>query len=159
LISAPIELRLAVQDLYDDYVEAVNDGPLDAWPELFTDPCFYRVVSRENWERGLPLSTMSCETRGMLRDRVAAIRETQVYAPRFMRNLVSSITICKIENGEIQARAHWILAQSMLGELSQVHLTGKYLDTLVQVDGKWKFREKICVFDSNIVPNSVIYPV
>ena len=61
----------------------------------------------------------------MLQDRVAAIRETQVYAPRLMRSVVSSITICSIDGDVIRTRANWILVQSILGELSQVHLAGK----------------------------------
>jgi hypothetical protein len=34
-----------------------------------------------------------------------------------------------------------------------------YHDKLVVEDGKLKFREKVCVFDSLLVPNSLIYPL
>ena len=62
--------------LYADYASAVDSGDWDRWPEFFVDVCSYRLVPRENHERGFPLATLSFESKGMLRDRVYGIRET-----------------------------------------------------------------------------------
>jgi salicylate 5-hydroxylase small subunit len=38
-------------------------------------------VPRENYDRSLPLATLSFESKGMLRDRVYAITETLFHEP------------------------------------------------------------------------------
>ena len=43
---------------------------LETWPHFFTEDAHYRVCTRENFELGLPLCVMSCNGRGMLRDRI-----------------------------------------------------------------------------------------
>ena len=70
------------------YAAAVDSADWAAWCELFTDDCVYRVVPRENHERGLPLATMSFESKGMLKDRAYAIRETLFHDPYYQRHVV-----------------------------------------------------------------------
>src|SRR5206468_11638219 len=72
------ELRLALEDLYAEYSACLNEERFEDWPEFFTDPCLYKIVPRENFERGLPLATWLCESKGYLADRVTAIRKTAV---------------------------------------------------------------------------------
>ena len=36
---------------------------------------------------------------------------------------------------------------------------GRYLDRIVVEDGRLKFAEKLCVFDTSVVPTSLIYPI
>ena len=154
----PTDLHPTVQALYDDYAKAINEGPLGSWPDLFTDECWYRIVSCENWERGLSSSTQSCEGRDMLEDWVATLRRQRAAAPR-VTSVVSSIVICNIDNDAVRTCANWAIRLSMPGGSSQILLEGKYLDTLAQADGRWKFLEKICVFDSDIIPNYIVYPI
>jgi len=158
-MPAMADLQPAVQDLYDEYAKVINDGPLKSWPDLFTESCLYRVVSCENWERGLTSSAMSREGLDLLKKWIADIRKTQARTPRYLRSVVSSITICNIDNDTVRTCVNWAIRPSMLFGLGQALLEGKYLDTLVRVDGQWKFQEKICVFDSDIIPNSIVYPI
>ena len=67
--------------MYCAYDDALNDGALEAWPALFTFDCVYKVLPRENFERGLPVAVVWCESRAMLTDRVVALRETALYHP------------------------------------------------------------------------------
>jgi salicylate 5-hydroxylase small subunit len=43
-------------------------------------------------------------------------------------------------------------------EPTRVFNAGHYRDKLVIEDDRLEFREKVCVFDSLLVPNSLIYP-
>src|SRR5512135_2284807 len=52
------ELRFEIDDLYAEYVECLDDGHLERWPELFTDDCLYKIIPRDNFQRGLPLALM-----------------------------------------------------------------------------------------------------
>ena len=81
-LDAPLELRPRLGDLYCAYGDALDDGEYERWPEFFTEDCLYKVMPRENFERDLPIALIYCESRGMLVDRVIALRETALYAPR-----------------------------------------------------------------------------
>ena len=155
---APIELRLAVEDLYADYAEIIDDGKLERWPDLFADPCLYRIVSKENHDRGLPLSLMHCEGQGMLKDRAFASKELNVYAPRSWRHSITQIRI-KGTGNEFPVHANFVVFETVVGNPTQILCAGRYLDTLVRVGGDLKFREKICVYDTTIIPGSVVFPL
>src|SRR5512143_4130136 len=87
------DLRFEIDDLYAEYVECLDDGEPERWPEFFTDECVYKIIPRENFERGLPLALMLCESKGMCQDRVEALRHASVYAPRALRHIVTNIRI------------------------------------------------------------------
>ncbi len=153
------DLRLEVHDLLDAYVACLDDFELEAWPEFFTDDCFYQNIPRDNWDRDLPLATMRCESKGMLKDRVMALRETQLFVPRYMRHLVSAVRVTSVEDGVIGAQANYCVFQTLVDEETKVFQTGRYVDRIVREDGRLKFKEKSCVFDSITVPTSLVYPI
>jgi 3-phenylpropionate/cinnamic acid dioxygenase small subunit len=153
------DLRHEVEELYFDYVECLDEGELERWPEFFTEDCVYKIVPRDNWERGLPLALLLCESRGMLRDRVEALRRTSVYAPRALRHLLSNVRIKAIEGDEIRVQANYAVLQTRLDEETKVFNAGRYVDRVVRREGRLLFREKLCVFDSVLVPGSLIHPI
>ena len=67
IVSAPVgaDERFAVEELYAEYAAVLDERRFDEWPLLFTQDCLYQVVPRENEDRGLPLATLSFESRGM----------------------------------------------------------------------------------------------
>jgi len=153
------ELRFALEDLYADYAACLNEERFEEWPEFFTDPCLYKIVPRDNFERGLPLATWLCESKGYLADRVTAIRKTAVYAPRYVRRMVSGIRVIGWTGAVLEVRAGYLAVETLQDELTRVFNTGQYRDKLMVEDGRLKFREKLCIFDSLLVPNSLIYPL
>ena len=152
-------LRLELEDLYAGYVACLDEERFEDWPDFFTDPCLYQIVPRENFERGLPLATWLCESKGYLIDRVTAIRKTAVYAPRYVRRMVSGIRVLGWTDEVLEVRANYLALETLQDELTRVFNTGQYRDKLVVEDGRLKFREKLCIFDSLLVPNSLIYPL
>src|SRR5215831_101876 len=92
-VDAPLALRARLADLYCAYTDALDDGELERWPDFFTEECIYKVIPRINFERGLPLAAIYCESRAMLVDRVVALRETTLFAPRSVRHLTSAIRL------------------------------------------------------------------
>ena len=153
------DLRCEVEDLYSAYVECLDDGMLEQWPDFFTAACLYKIIPRENFERNLPLALMLCESRGMLQDRVEALRRTSVYAPRVMRHLVSGMRIKDQERDVVRVHASFAVLQTMADEETKLFASGKYIDQLVREDGCLKFKEKLCVLDSNLILGSLIYPI
>ena len=157
-MTAP-ELRCELDDLYAEYAGCLDDRELDKWPEFFTDQCIYKIIPRENFRRGLPLATWLSESKGMLLDRVVAIRQTSMYAPRYLRHLVSGIRIKGWEGDTLSTQANYLVLETLVDDVTRIFNAGTYLDRLVVEDGRLKFKEKLCVFDSIVVPNSLIYPI
>jgi 3-phenylpropionate/cinnamic acid dioxygenase small subunit len=153
------DLRLEVEELYADYVACLDEERFEEWPDYFTDTCLYKVVPRENFDRGLPLATWLCESKGYLVDRVTAIRKTAVYAPRYVRRIVSGIRVLGWSDALLEVRANYLALETLQDELTRVFNTGQYRDKLAVEGGRLKFREKVCIFDSILVPNSLIYPL
>ena len=108
-----LRLRLEIDELNAAYAACLDDGDLDDWPGLFTAHCRYEIVPRENYDRGLPLALMRCESRAMLVDRVVALRRSSVYSPRSMRHLISGVRIVGID--EVDLDRHYISWRSPLG--------------------------------------------
>ena len=79
--------RLELEALYTDYVHCLDADELERWPDFFTEDCFYRVTSAENYEAGMPLGLILATSRNMLKDRVSALREANIYEPQRYRHL------------------------------------------------------------------------
>ena len=149
-----------LHSLYAAYADALDENHLEAWPALFVDDASYRIVSRENWERGLPLATMSCESRAAMEDRVRALRETQMYAPRWLRHLVGPLQVTATNGDGTQVEANYAVFESAVDVETRVLSVGRYRDRIVRDgDGALRFKAKVCVYDSVLVPTSLVYPL
>lgn len=150
---------LQVSALYSDYALAVDSGNWDAWPELFTEECIYKVIPRENFDRGFPLATLFFESKGMLRDRVYGIMETLFHDPYYQRHVVGMPQIRHVLGNRIEAEANYAVFRTKLSKESTVFNVGRYVDVIVRTDSGLKFASRQCVYDSEMIPNSIIYPI
>ena len=93
--NTPVDqaVRLQVQDLIAHYVDVIDQDRLDEWPELFTEKCHYRITSAEGYEENLPYGVIYADSRSMLRDRVSALREANIYEAQRYRHLVGPIWV------------------------------------------------------------------
>jgi len=153
------ETWLELTRLYADYTAAVDSGDWDKWPEFFVDDCTYRLVPRENHDRGLPLATLSFESKGMLKDRVYAIRDTLFHDPYYQRHVVGAPRVLSADGERIRLEANYAVFRTKLSELTTVFNVGRYLDTVRRTPEGLKFESRICVYDSEMIPNSIIYPI
>jgi anthranilate 1,2-dioxygenase small subunit len=153
------ELCEAVRDLLEAYVETIDDGRLEEWPAFFAQDCCYRVIPRENHDRGLPMAVFSCDGPGMLRDRVVALRKANVYPPHFTRHLLSSIRVKSVEDGVVAAQSNYAVLETRLGGDATLFSAGRYLDRIVVEDGALKFREKTVVCDNFRVTTLLVTPI
>jgi anthranilate 1,2-dioxygenase small subunit len=152
-------LRHELRDLYDEVADLLDDDKVEALPAYFTDDCVYRVTTRENYDEGLPGGFMYCDGIAMLRDRILAIRETQVYEPRSWRHFISGLRIVSAQENAVRARANFLITESMSDEDPRVFVVGRYFDTLVRRDGQWLFQERVAVCDNHHVRRSLIMPI
>jgi salicylate 5-hydroxylase small subunit len=150
--------RDSLRDFYDDYYNTLDDLRLEEWPAFFTEDCVYRVIPRENYEAGYTLSTIYAESRGMLIDRVMGVTRTQMYAPRYYRRFPGPLRIVGHEDQGVRTRHNLLIVQTLIDKKTEIVLSAVCHDLLVSRDGRPLLRQRIVVFDSEMLPNSLIYP-
>jgi 3-phenylpropionate/cinnamic acid dioxygenase small subunit len=150
--------RDALRDFYDAYYNILDDVRLEEWPAFFTEDCIYRVIPRENFEAGYTLSTIYAEGRGMLTDRVMGLTRTQMFAPRYYRRFPGPLRIVSRDADSVRTRHNLLIVQTMIDKKTEIVLSAVCHDVLVLDDERLRLRERIVVFDSEMIPNSLIYP-
>ncbi|MGB8424050.1 aromatic-ring-hydroxylating dioxygenase subunit beta [Paraburkholderia sp.] len=150
---------MALTQLYADYASAVDSGNWNLWPEFFTEQCVYRLQPRENFERGFPLATLSFESKGMLKDRIYGVEETLFHDPYYQRHIVGAPLVRKVEDGRIYSEANYVVIRTKLNQLSTVFNAGRYVDEIVATPDGLKFASRLAIYDSEMIPNSIIYPI
>ena len=157
-----IEQQLTVQDLNARYVEALDDGKLEAWPDFFTENGRYRVTTAENFARSLPLAMIYATSRAMLRDRVRSLRDANVYEAQRYRHLIGPTLIRKQDGGEVHAQTSFMVARVMHTGETILFATGRYRDRVVLGagrDGGAQFAEKIVILDSRLIDTLLAIPL
>lgn len=154
-----MQLYLQVNQFYQDYAAAVDAEQWENWYEMFIDDCLYRVQSRENYDQGLPLAALSLDSKGMLKDRIYGITETIFHDPYYQRHLVSAPRILTVDNDLVESEASYAVFRTKSDGVSQVFSVGRYIDRLRQTPDGLKLESRLCVFDSEMILNSLIYPI
>jgi 3-phenylpropionate/cinnamic acid dioxygenase small subunit len=150
--------RDALRDFYDDYYNTLDDVRLEDWPSFFTEDCIYRVIPRENFEAGYTLSTIYAESRGMLVDRVMGVTRTQMFAPRYYRRFPGPLRVVGPDGDGVRTRHNLLVVQTLIDRKSEIVLSAVCHDVVVADEGRLRLRQRIVVFDSEMIPNSLIYP-
>ena len=151
--------RRRIEELVYDYAHCIDDDRLEDWPGFFTDDGVYRVISREDHARGLPVGVMTCTSRGMLHDRVVSLRNANIYEPHVYRHLISAVRVRAAGNGAWTAQTGYAVIRTMQEGDVSIFSTGKYLDRIVFEGDMPKFKERIVVFDSRRVHTLMVIPL
>ena len=151
--------RLELEQLYTDYVHCLDADEIERWPDFFTEVCLYRVTSAENYEAGMPLGLIHATSRNMLKDRVSALREANIYEPQRYRHLVSSIKIVEERDTTLELMANFLVVRTMQEGDMTLFAAGRYLDQIQLTDGVWKFARKNVVLDSRQIDTLLAIPI
>jgi len=143
------ELLPLVSQLNADYARAIDDDRLEDWPDFFVERCVYKITSAENHRRGYEVGVVYADSKGMLRDRVTALREANIYERQTYRHLVGLPAILGEADGAVRVETPFLVIRVMRAGTMDIFATGRYLDILVDDDGTLRFRERIVVCDSS----------
>jgi anthranilate 1,2-dioxygenase small subunit len=153
-------LRLEIDEFNARYAAVLDRGNLRAWPSFFADDPLYRVISRENYDGDLPIGLMSCDSRGMLEDRVEAVLNTTMFGPRTIVHYITNIELGAVDAaGMIAAQENFLLVESPVDRNLRLLMAGRYVDRFVRQGGSLLLKERHCVYDSLTVQTSLVYPV
>jgi anthranilate 1,2-dioxygenase small subunit len=154
-------LRHEIDAFNTAYAATLDEQRLMDWAELFTDDALYAVLSRENFERNLPVSLIYCDNKGMIRDRAFALQETAMFAPRYLRHMISNLSVGEEAiDGTITARANYVVLQVLLDRPdATLHQVGIYYDKFRRTADGLRLAERRCIYDNLLVPNALCVPV
>jgi anthranilate 1,2-dioxygenase small subunit len=176
---AEVVRRLELESLYTDYVACLDSDALERWPEFFTEDCRYRVTSAENYEAGLPLGLIYATSQNMLRDRVSALRDANIYEPQRYRHLISGIRIeppsrppslageggVGADGGDgsgpdlLEVTANFLVVRTMQDGGMTLFAAGRYIDRVERTAAGWKFARKDVVLDSRQIDTLLAIPL
>ena len=171
-----VDLQPRLAQLNAEYARALDDDRLEAWPEFFTEQGRYRVTTAENFERGLPLGLIHATSRAMLRDRVRALREANVFEAQRYRHLIGPALVEPgpdggaparageggegAEGGALAAQTSFMVARIMHTGETVLFATGRYRDRIVEGDGgRLLFAEKLVILDSRLIDTLLASPL
>lgn len=148
-----------VTRLNAEYARAIDDDRLEDWPQFFTDACLYTITSAENYRQGLPVGVIYADTKGMLKDRVAALREANVFERQSYRHMVGLPSVLGEQGGLLRVETPFLVVRIMRDGTMSLFATGRYVDGLVEEAGRLRFRERVVVCDSSRIDTLLAIPL
>lgn len=142
-------LRERIASLNADYARAIDDDRIEDWPEFFLDECLYKITTADNHRRGLEMGLVYADSKGMLKDRVAALREANIYERQRYRHIVGLPAILREEGTDAEVESPFLVTRIMRDGTMDLFATGRYLDRVRADAGALKYRERIVVCDSS----------
>jgi salicylate 5-hydroxylase small subunit len=148
-----------VLDLHQRCSELLDSNDFAAWPDLFVEDGVYKIQSRENFDAGLPLCILSFESQGMLRDRVYGAQQTIYHDPYHQRHIVSAPRITREDGDVIEAETSYLVIRTKRDAMPEILSVGRYIDRMRRTPDGLRFESRLCVFDNDLVANSIIKPI
>lgn len=138
-----------VAALNSDYAACIDADRLEDWPNSFLEDCLYKITTADNHRRGYAAGVIYADSRAMLLDRVAALREANIYERHAYRHIVGMPRIDPDVGGPIVAETPFLVIRTMRDGRMDIFAAGRYLDRVAaDSDGALRFAERIVVCDS-----------
>jgi anthranilate 1,2-dioxygenase small subunit len=141
------------------YIRCIDNNELESWPGFFLDQCLYIVTTAENRKHGFPAGIIYADTKGMLIDRIAALREANIYEKQSYRHILGLPNVAKNGGGEAESETPFIVVRIMHDGDTSIFATGVYLDTYRAAGGELKLAKRIVVCDSSRVDTLMALPL
>jgi terephthalate 1,2-dioxygenase oxygenase component beta subunit len=141
------------------YAHTVDSDALEAWPSFFTEDCHYRITHVENEQEGLAAGIVYADSRAMLEDRIAALREANIYERQRYRHLLGMPLVDSADDTTAQARTPFIVVRIMATGQSEVFATGEYRDRFEREAGELLLAERVAICDSTVTDTLMALPL
>ena len=141
------------------YIRCIDSNALEAWPDFFVDDCLYKVTTAENERNGLEAGIIYADSKGMLADRILALREANIYEKQSYRHIVGLPSILRNGGGEAECETPFVVVRIMHDGQTDVFATGLYLDTIRASGNDLKFARKLAVCDSSRIDTLMALPL
>ena len=131
------------------YAAVIDAGRLEAWPDFFHEQCLYKVTTADNVAKGYQAGIIFADSRAMLADRIAALRQANIYERQTYRHIVGMPLISPGPDGAVVAETSFLVVRTMREGQMDLFVAGLYRDVVSKDPaGAWRFRERIVICDS-----------
>jgi anthranilate 1,2-dioxygenase small subunit len=154
-----LAVRLGIHDLIANYAELIDEDRLEEWPDLFTDPCRYLIISRANHAAGMRQGVMYAASRGMLLDRVFSLRRANIFEPHRYRHVVGPVRVKSAEGNVAVVHSNFMATRIMHDGATTLFATGRYLDRIDISSIPYRFNERVAVLDSDKIDTLLAIPL
>jgi anthranilate 1,2-dioxygenase small subunit len=142
------------------YARCLDDQRLEAWPDFFLADALYRVTTADNHRRGLQAGLIWANSQAMLRDRISALREANIYERHAYRHILGLPLVERQADGTTRAETPFMVARIMRDGTTDLFATGRYLDVFARdAAGALKLRERVVVCDSSRIDTLLAIPL
>jgi 3-phenylpropionate/cinnamic acid dioxygenase small subunit len=156
-MDASLLLKLAL--LNSDYARCIDNEEFERWPDFFRDPCLYKVTTADNHRRGRGAGVIYADSVAMLKDRISALRDANIYEGQRYRHMVGMPALLGVEGKEVRAETPFAIYRIMRDGKTDLYATGRYLDRVAAGGETMHFSERIVVCDSFIFDTLLAIPL
>lgn len=141
------------------YARTIDDDRLEDWPAYFADPCRYVITTADNHREGLEGGIVLCFSQGMLRDRISALRQANIFERHHYRHILGAPFIVADGGSRVESETPFIVARIMRTGETSVFATGRYLDVYAIADSSAKLVSRTVVCDSSRIDTLLVIPL
>jgi anthranilate 1,2-dioxygenase small subunit len=142
-----------------DYARCIDEDRLEEWPSHFHGACVYKITTAANYRDGLEAGIVFANSRGMLTDRVSALREANIYERQAYRHIIGQPSILSEDTNEVRSETPFLVARILQDGDTDIFATGRYLDLYKLEDGEVKLNERTVVCDSSRIDTLLALPL
>jgi len=142
-----------------EYARCIDDDRLEEWPDHFHGSCVYKITTAANYREGLEGAIIFANSRGMLKDRVSALREANIYERQTYRHILGQPSILSENAEEVRSETSFLVARILQDGDTDIFATGRYLDFYKIEGGQVRLNERVVVCDSSRIDTLMALPL
>jgi 3-phenylpropionate/cinnamic acid dioxygenase small subunit len=158
-MSLALETTEQIADFLERYCHVLDDGRVDEWSAFFQDDAVYQITTRQNVLAKRPIGIVLCEGRGMLDDRIKALKHANIFEEHVYRHIVGRPLIESLANGRHAVHSSFAVYRTMYTGEIDIFATGVYADIVVTSSGGPRFAERRVILDSRSIDTLMVYPL
>ena len=151
-----------LSSLQNDYINALDRKDMAAWLGAFSTraDASYTCISAENDTAGHPIALMLDDCRARIEDRVMFITKIWrgTYQEYSTRHFVHQLAAEQAGDGSYRLLSNYSINYTLDPHMSGVLCMGVYRDTVIEEGGELRFLAKRAVYDTNVLPQYIVYP-
>ncbi len=150
-----------IEQLIYSWARTIDENRVEQIADFMQDAGRYRVKSRFNHDRNLPLAVIDCKGVSQLKDRILSMRKANVYQPHHYRHMISGIQILSEPQPMVfEVRSNFLITRTMdLSGDMKIFASGQTQDLISLESATPQFKDRLFLFDSRVIETLMIIPL